>query len=61
MSQSTWRTSPDHENKGWPAGVPYIVGNEMCERFSYYGMRAILTVHLTLPLETGPKIVEVST
>jgi proton-dependent oligopeptide transporter, POT family len=46
MTTSTWRTSPDHENKGWPPGVKYIVGNEMCERFSYYGMRAILTVHL---------------
>ncbi len=43
---TAWRTSPDHENEGWPKGVPYIVGNEMCERFSYYGMRAILTVHL---------------
>jgi len=46
MSEASWRTSPDHEDKGWPTGVPYIVGNEMCERFSYYGMRAILTVHL---------------
>jgi len=46
MSSPTWRTSPDHENTGWPKGVRYIVGNEMCERFSYYGMRAILTVHL---------------
>lgn len=46
MSSTEWKTSPDHENKGWPKGVPYIVGNEMCERFSYYGMRAILTVHL---------------
>jgi len=46
MSTTQWRTSPDHENTGWPKGVPYIVGNEMCERFSYYGMRAILTVHL---------------
>ncbi len=46
MSEQNWKTSPDHENTGWPKGVPYIVGNEMCERFSYYGMRAILTVHL---------------
>lgn len=46
MSDPQWRTSPDHENTGWPKGVPFIVGNEMCERFSYYGMRAILTVHL---------------
>jgi len=27
--------------------VPYIVGNEACERFSFYGMRAILFVHLS--------------
>lgn len=41
-----YRTSPDHENTGWPAGVPYIVGNEASERFSFYGMKAILYVHL---------------
>ncbi len=29
-----------------PPGVPYIVGNEAAERFSYYGMRAILTVFM---------------
>src|SRR5262249_39656087 len=33
-------------NTGFPPGVPYIVGNEACERFSFYGMRAILQVHL---------------
>jgi proton-dependent oligopeptide transporter, POT family len=41
------RTAPDHDNPGWPPGIPFIVGNEACERFSYYGMRAILQVHLT--------------
>src|SRR5262245_22768234 len=41
-----YRTSPDQTNPGWPAGVPYIVGNEACERFSFYGMRAILFIHL---------------
>lgn len=30
-----------------PPGVPYIVGNEMAERFSFYGMKAILTVFMT--------------
>ena len=44
---SNYRTTPDHDNAGWPPGVPYIVGNEACERFSFYGMRAILQVHLT--------------
>lgn len=30
-----------------PGGVPYIVGNEAAERFSFYGMKAILTVFMT--------------
>ncbi len=31
----------------WPAQVRYIVGNEACERFSYYGMRSILAGYIT--------------
>jgi POT family proton-dependent oligopeptide transporter len=46
LTPEGYRTAPDHNNPGWPPGVPYIVGNEACERFSYYGMRAILQVHL---------------
>lgn len=30
-----------------PPGIPYIIGNELAERFSYYGMRAILVVFMT--------------
>ena len=30
----------------YPPGIPYIIGNEAAERFSYYGMRAILYVHM---------------
>jgi len=30
-----------------PGGIPYIIGNEAAERFSFYGMRAILTVFMT--------------
>lgn len=30
-----------------PSGVPYIISNEIAERFSYYGMRAILTIFMT--------------
>jgi POT family proton-dependent oligopeptide transporter len=33
--------------RAMPPGVPYIVGNEAAERFSYYGMRAILVVFMT--------------
>jgi proton-dependent oligopeptide transporter, POT family len=30
-----------------PKGIPYIIGNECAERFSYYGMRAILVIYMT--------------
>lgn len=30
-----------------PPGIPYIVGNEAAERFSFYGMKAILAVFMT--------------
>jgi len=29
-----------------PSGIPYIVGNETAERFSYYGMKSILTIFM---------------
>lgn len=35
------------EQKGMPAGIPYIIGNEAAERFSFYGMRTILVVFMT--------------
>ena len=30
-----------------PKGIPYIIGNELAERFSFYGMKCILTVFMT--------------
>ena len=30
-----------------PQGIPYIIGNEAAERFSFYGMKAILVVFMT--------------
>ncbi len=47
MAASKYMTSPDPKETGWPRGVPYIIGNEGCERFSFYGMKSILQVHLT--------------
>lgn len=41
-----YRTSPA-PIATMPPGVPYIVGNEAAERFSFYGMKAILTVYMT--------------
>ncbi len=34
-------------NSGLPASAPYIIGNEFAERFSYYGMNAVLMVYMT--------------
>ncbi|MCA9259396.1 MAG: POT family MFS transporter [Planctomycetales bacterium] len=35
------------QTDGMPSGIPFIVGNEAAERFSFYGMKAILSVFLT--------------
>lgn len=37
----------------WPPQIKYIVGNEACERFSYYGMRSILAGYITGEIVKG--------
>jgi POT family proton-dependent oligopeptide transporter len=44
---SKYRTSPDPNNTGMPKGIPFIIGNEAAERFSFYGMKTILAVFMT--------------
>ncbi len=46
---SRYRTSP-RSTSSLPSGIPFIIGNEGAERFSYYGMRAILVVFMTQAL-----------
>ena len=41
-----YRTSPV-ASKRMPGGIPYIISNEVAERFSFYGMRGILVVFMT--------------
>ena len=41
-----YRTAPIPSDR-MPPGIPYIIGNEAAERFSYYGMRGILAVFMT--------------
>ncbi len=41
-----YATKP-HDIETMPPGIPYIIGNEAAERFSFYGMNAILTVFMT--------------
>src|SRR6187402_2336460 len=48
MSTAELQTSP--AKPGLPRQVPYIIGNEACERFSFYGMRNILTPFLVTSL-----------
>lgn len=44
--------TPSYRETPWPTdrmppGIPYIIGNEAAERFSYYGMSGILVTFLT--------------
>jgi len=43
----THRTTPDPNLTTMPPGVKWIIGNELAERFSFYGMKCILTVFMT--------------
>ena len=45
MASSSYETAPQNSTK-MPSGIPYIIGNEAAERFSFYGMKAILTVFM---------------
>ncbi len=46
-SQSKYLTKPSATETGMPKGIPYIIGNEAAERFSFYGMRTILVIFMT--------------
>lgn len=34
----------------YPRAIPFIISNEFCERFNFYGMKAILVIYLTQKL-----------
>src|SRR3984957_4197408 len=40
-------TAPEPQLFGHPRGLTFLFTTEMWERFSYYGMRAILVLYLT--------------
>jgi len=46
MADDKYLTSPPKITT-MPPGVPYIIGNEAAERFSYYGMNGILTIFMS--------------
>ena len=43
---NNYLTAP-RASKKMPKGIPYIIGNEAAERFSFYGMKGILVVFMT--------------
>ena len=46
MSRPIYRNAPVATSR-LPTGIPFIIANEGAERFSFYGMRAILVVFMT--------------
>lgn len=46
-----YRTAPI-PSSNMPGGIPYIIANDVAERFSFYGMRAILVIFMTQYLVT---------
>lgn len=46
MSESKYRVAPVATAR-IPGGIPYIIGNEAAERFSFYGMKGVLVVFMT--------------
>lgn len=40
-------TEKPQDHVKYPRSVGFIIGNEFCERFNYYGMRTILVLYLT--------------
>src|SRR5688572_32937635 len=44
--KSGYLTAPIKTTK-MPPGIPFIIGNEAAERFSYYGLASILVIFMT--------------
>ena len=52
IASGRYREQPQ-DTTGMPDGIPYIVGNEAAERFSFYGMKTILVVFMTQYLHSA--------
>ena len=50
VSQETKNVSMDPASNKMPPQIKYIIGNEVCERYSFYGMRSILTMFMIIHL-----------
>ena len=52
MALTAFRTAPV-ASPDMPRGIPYIIVNDITERFSFYGVRAILVIFMTQYLMSG--------
>jgi POT family proton-dependent oligopeptide transporter len=43
-------TTSQAQSSKWPPQIKFIIGNEACERFSYYGIRSILALYISTVL-----------
>lgn len=46
MMDATASNTLDSSSNKYPPQIKYILGNEICERYSFYGMRSILTIFM---------------
>lgn len=52
-----YRETPEEIDR-LPPGIPYIIGNEAAERFSFYGMRAILVTFMVHHLRNADGVLD---
>jgi len=52
MAKYEYLTAP-LPSKKTPIGIPYILFNELSERFAFYGMTSILVMYMTTDLKSG--------
>lgn len=60
MAESKFITAPIKSDK-MPFGIPYIIATEAAERFSYYGMSAMLPIFMTQYLRNASGALDVMT
>src|SRR6266581_1555518 len=60
MAKPEYLTAPLKTDK-MPPGVPFIIGNEAAERFSFYGMNSILVVFMTKHLRDATGTLDLMT
>ena len=46
MPKQPYLTAPIKTDK-MPPGIPFIVGNEAAERFTFYGLKGVLVIFMT--------------